>query len=64
MLYWHYRHAVEFSKNTRTPSPNTQKCQTIGASFHRTALCFKLLPQAGVLGSVRATRDRKNLAPF
>ena len=24
MLYWHYRHAVEFSKNTRTPSPNTE----------------------------------------
>ena len=64
MLYWHYRHAVEFSKNTRTPSPNTEVPDDRGVipSYY---IVFQALSQGRIQVSIwAAKRQRKNLAPF
>ena len=64
MLYWHYRHAVEFSKNTRTPSPNTEVPDDRGV-IPSYCIVLQALPQGVFKVSIRAAkRQRKNLAPF
>jgi hypothetical protein len=57
MLYWHYRHAVEFSKNTRTPSHNTNVL--LGGTSS-----LPSLSQAVLEGFHRAVVDRWSLSPF